>query len=288
MKKIFLISTLVLSSLTFANDKAIYGTDSRIDVNDSNNPAQKYAAHSVAAMIPKFAMQELSDTTVSLADHLSLRDMMGVCDFERFAHQPSISSCTGFLVSPTHLVTAGHCVQTEEDCSSSNWVFDYKLQTGTDERVGNVSKSSVYSCKKIVKSELRRTIFTKKDWAVIELDRPVTNRAPLKLSKKAPSKGDNLYVIGTPSGLPLKIATGVVRSKHFSYFRTNLDSYAGNSGSPVLNIKSNEVEGILVRGDTDYVELFGRCNTSITYKENEGRGEDVSYIKDVRSLLKLK
>jgi hypothetical protein len=37
------------------------------------------------------------------------------------------------------------------------------------------------------------------------------------------------------------------------FFVTNLDTFGSNSGSPVVNMDSYQVEGILVRGTTDYV-----------------------------------
>jgi hypothetical protein len=38
-----------------------------------------------------------------------------------------------------------------------------------------------------------------------------------------------------------------------NYFTANLDSYAGNSGSPVFNQKTGRVEGILIQGADDFV-----------------------------------
>ena len=75
-------------------------------------------------------------------------------------------------------------------------------------------------------------------------------------------------VIGHPSGLPVKIAseanviqtTGVMQNEDgdlvpvASQFVTNLDTFGGNSGSPVINTDSYKVVGILVGGDQDYVQ----------------------------------
>ena len=281
-----LLMSLPLSSM--ALDKAIYGKDSRLDINDSLSSVHKTLGKSVAAMIPRYAAipDFLATTTSAYTTEfmsISLAENRDVCDSDRYAHQQAVATCTGFLVSPTHLVTAGHCVKTMDDCQDNFWVFDYKLKTEKASNVGAIANSAIYQCKKIVATKL--TVFTKQDWAVIELDRPVKDRAPLKLSKNSPSKNDAVFVIGTPSGTPLKVATGKTRSKHFNYFKTNLDTFGGNSGSPVFDAQ-NEVAGILVRGDVDY-EAAGRCVSATYYGENTGRGEDVSYIKPVRSLLKL-
>lgn len=159
--------------------------------------------------------------------------------------------------------------------------FDYKLKSEKDATVGDIPLSQVYTCTKIIGTELND--FTKKDWALVELDRPVTGRRPLKLVNSKPQKDDEVFVIGTPSGLPLKVATGKVLAKRINFFRTNLDTFTGNSGSPVLN-NQNEVIGILVRGNEDYYETENQCHLSSTYEESRGQ-EEASYIKDILKIL---
>lgn len=284
MKKLVFTILACYSLTALANNKAIYGVDSRIDVNDSKNPMHAELASSVAALIPRYVtMIDSVEESVSFMD-LTLTDTSKVCSGERFAHQQTVSTCTGFLVAPDKLITAGHCIRNESDCEEAQWVFDYKLKTEKEDSVGSLPQNSVYSCKRVVKSSLG--IFIKKDWSLIELDRKVMGRTPLKLNTQKPSKNDKVFTIGTPSGLPLKVATGSVRSvKIGNYFRTTLDTFAGNSGSPVFNA-SNEVIGILVRGDNDYEDnLF--CKNAVVYPENGGRGEDVSYIKEAAQALGL-
>lgn len=287
MKKLLLLTTLVLTTNSFASDKAIYGSDSRVDIKDAKNPVHKVLAQSVASMIPKYVIMDQDQQRTQFLE-LTLRETTKICENERFADQMTVATCTGFLVAPNLLVTAGHCIQTQDDCNNNKWVFDYAM-TSENKDLSTVPTSNVYSCKRIVDTKLSGIFLVKKDWAVIELDRPVKGRTPLKLSAKAPSKGDQLVVIGSPSGLPLKIATGSVRAKRLAHFITNLDTFAGNSGSPVFNARTHEVEGILVRGDKDYsLSASGWCAVPSKYDENTGRGEDVSYIKDVRNLLNLK
>ncbi len=64
-------------------------------------------------------------------------------------------------------------------------------------------------------------------------------------------------MLGHPWGLPLKIAGGgkVVKNEHSEsrfFFEAMLDTFSGNSGSPVLNEATLEVEGILVVGFGEY------------------------------------
>lgn len=273
--KFIAITLFLLSSLSHAETKAIYGDDGRIEVEESSNPAHRELAASVAAMIPSY-VADFSSEYVSFFD-ITLKDTSNVCSEERFAHQQTVSTCTGLLVGPKHIATAGHCVRSMIDCEYSRWVFDYKLKSEKDSLVGDIPISQVYACTKIIGTELND--FTKKDWAIVELDRPVTGRQPLTLVDSKPKKGAEVFVIGTPSGLPLKVATGKVLSKRFNYFRTSLDTFTGNSGSPVFN-DQNEVIGILVRGNEDYYETENQCHLSSKYQESRGR-EEVSYIKDI-------
>ena len=56
-------------------------------------------------------------------------------------------------------------------------------------------------------------------------------------------------MIGHPSGLPMKVTEGhVVSDDKERYFNTTLDIYQGNSGSPVFDLRSGEVHGIVIRG----------------------------------------
>jgi len=67
------------------------------------------------------------------------------------------------------------------------------------------------------------------DFAVVKLDRPVSQFNPLtfRTSGKV-SVGDDLHVIGYPSGLPLKVAGGAsVRAVQPEYLVANLDTYGG-------------------------------------------------------------
>jgi V8-like Glu-specific endopeptidase len=86
--------------------------------------------------------------------------------------------------------------------------------------------------------------------------------------------------------LPTKIDDGAqVRSNAPSgYFVATTDSYGGNSGSSVFNYDTGEVEGVLVRGEDDYVYRNG-CMVSNVCEESGCRGEDVTKISSVLPYL---
>jgi len=265
-----------------ASIKVIYGDDNRVDVIDSKNSLYIKLAASTAAMIEHSKLKEFNNSQLEV-DSESLEEG-GVCSYEPFAKQPTAANCSGFLVSKTKLVTAGHCIRSQYDCDKSAWVFDFKVQYSDQEEVV-VEKSNVYKCKSIVARSLDSD--TQMDYAVIELDQEVQDREPLKFRTEGkPQVGDELVVIGHPSGLPTKVADGAqVRSVNDVYLVANLDTYGGNSGSAVFNASSGIIEGILVRGDTDYVynnELG--CRVSNELGSADGRGEDVTLITGVKGL----
>lgn len=260
----------------------IYGEDNRKDVYDSPNASFIEMAKSTAAMISGTNLKTILNGEVEITG--STLQARGICAQERFSQQISAANCSGFLVADNKLVTAGHCIKNEADCKSYKWVFDYKVESAEQGKV-NVPASSVYSCKKIISRKLDAT--SKDDYAFIELDRAVSDRQPVKLRKTGKiAKGDALVVIGHPTGLPTKISDGAnVRNLQGKFFVANLDTYGGNSGSAVFNVETEEVEGILVRGETDYVynSALG-CQVSNVCPSDGCRGEDVTYITNVEGL----
>src|SRR5690606_25377246 len=49
------------------------------------------------------------------------------CSSERFTEQPNPGMCSGFLIAPDLIATAGHCVTLDNFCEEYEWVFDYKV-----------------------------------------------------------------------------------------------------------------------------------------------------------------
>lgn len=282
---LFIIASLATSvavASSTASIDVIYGEDNRKDVFEAA-PAFIELSKATAAMIPAANLKALRGEIQISGGTLQSR---GICKKERFSQQISAALCSGFLVAGNKLVTAGHCIKSEADCSAYKWVFDYKVDSSEQGAI-TVANSSVFSCKKIISRKLET--FTKDDYALIELDRSVTDRHPVKFRKAGKvAKGDAIVVIGHPSGLPAKVADGAnVRSLAGKYFQANLDTYGGNSGSAVFNVKTEEVEGILVRGDNDYVKSPEGCMVSNVCKNDGCRGEEVTFITNIPELKNL-
>ncbi len=231
-------------------ESVIYGSDNRQEVADVTNPLYKKLAASTAAMIPANVVQDLTNGRSAFRTG-TLRTDMHVCADERFANQITPAMCSGFLVGKDILVTAGHCITDAADCHNNRWVFDFRQDMIG--RLASVPNTGVYKCSRVISRALDK--LTKLDYAMIQLDRPVTDREPLKVRREGAVKlGEKLVVIGHPSGLPTKVSDGafVRNTLHGTFFKANLDTFGGNSGSAVFNAVTGEVEGILVRGANDY------------------------------------
>jgi V8-like Glu-specific endopeptidase len=290
MPKIALMATKALlitgltSNFAYANadkTKLIYGSDNREDVANHADAQLVNLAKSVAGQVRSSKLHDLDDEFFGFLKK-TLRDM-GICKEERFSAQRTLPRCTGFLVAKDILVTAGHCVTSMADCTGNKWVFDYTADKET------IAKKDVYSCTEILGQKLTMGIFATKDYAILRLDRVVKDRAPLKLKMKGnPKKGADIAVIGHPSGLPFKIATGAtIKKTRINFFYANLDTYAGNSGSPVFDENSGEVLGILIQGDRDYIKsATDICQVSNRVSNKNGK-EKVFKIKKAKELKDL-
>lgn len=308
MKLVVTFTVALLPILSSAKLSIIYGEDNRIDVNKLKDLRIAKMSKSIAARVPHSSIRDIDGENFSIFNMI-ISDEWGpnVCSDQKFADQPSMSDCTGFLVGKDLMVTAGHCVMQEgreitngttPECSENSWVFDYSYDKNgkLPYKLNSVPKSKVYGCKKIIKAITKNGF----DYALIRLDRATKKRAALKINLKSSAmKNDKIFVMGHPSGLPLKHAGGAkVFSVHRSYFSTNLDTFGGNSGSPVFNADTFEVEGILVRGDIDYVHreqgdiACQEVNTCDQNRKNckedaeEIDGEHVSHILDLKKYLK--
>ena len=239
-----------------------YGQDSRTELYQHSDAKLKEMATSVAMLVQSQQVKTRGDSVA--LDGYTLNEMseMGwligginapMCSSELFTSQPAPGFCTGFLVKEDILVTAGHCLQ-KIPCTDISVVFGYQMKSG--DSLAPLSQENVYRCAEVIAQGLPESENQYLDYAIIKLDRP-TGRVGLNFTTEDQLKAqDNVAVLGHPSGLPMKIASDAfVMNNEGSnpFFVTNLDTFGSNSGSPVINMNSYQVEGVLVSGVTDYV-----------------------------------
>lgn len=262
--------------------RVIYGDDDRLEYHQ----------------VPDDGLRTLADSTVALVraasldivgDQVQFRTMpygasLGLCQEEPFFSQETLAFCSGSLVAPDIILTAGHCVRNQAACESTKFLFGFRLNDAV-----SLPRSSttdmMFSCKTLL-----HTVADPKgeDFALIRLDRPVTHVKPLAYRENGSLiPFDGLRVMGHPAGLPLKIAGGaVVRAVNSGsgFLVANLDTYGGNSGSAVFNAVDGRVEGVLVRGEMDYTYKNG-CRVSNVCPADGCRGEDVTLFERVLPAL---
>ena len=308
MNKIILltISSMILpATLLATSPKGIYGADNRSEPAYSSNPKIRQYAKATAAMVNSKILRFIPDLNSYIFPTTTLGEDKNLCSDQNFYQQSHISSCTGFLVSKDILITAGHCVEIEQDCKDYRWVFDY-TNTST-----LLNKKDVYKCKKIINRKKTDNFFAFRDYTILQLEREVTDREPLKVRTKGRVKKETpLVMLGYPSGLPIKYDDSATVARHWnkfekenfsariktffqraSYFTANLDAFQGNSGSPVINLNTGEVEGLLVLGAGDYTYDFDRmCGLVQNHKHTDSEAQEVVFkitkIKELKALLK--
>lgn len=283
-----LMVSQVVSSASAVVPKVIYGEDDRVLVENSDNELYKKLATSTAVQIKNSKLTASEDGKSYTVNPEKLREsFMNVCADERYAEVVNAGNCSGFLVGEDLLVTAGHCMRSQFDCENSKWAFNYQANN-LDTNNNLIDASEVYNCVEIVNQSL--STVSKNDFAIVKLDRKVEGREPLKFRTEGRIQiGEPLVVIGHPSGLPTKIADGafVRNNSNDVYFSANLDTYGGNSGSAVFNVQTGEIEGILVRGENDYVRGSNNCTVSNLCPMDGCRGEDVTRITNVAEIMNL-
>ena len=291
------------SSTRIIESKAIYGKDDRIEVSAADEPHQQ-AAKSVAALFQKstLAIGFGSTDSWTLSNTPTLQDN-GWCASESFSNQPATAYCTGFLVGPDKLVTSAHCAyegaqdnyKHGKPCSDIAVVFDFAISDKNSIVNGSQSLNAqqLYFCDNVMTSRYERT---GSDWAVLQLDRPVTGRSPLNIYSETNFKETAaVSVIGHPLGLPAKVSTNarVLEQSRSDYVITNLDTYDGNSGSPVFvavdgspaATNTLQVIGILSRGERDdelvSVDATTACKVSRRCDAFNCSGEHVTRITEL-------
>ena len=199
--------------------KIIHGEDNRVQTFEYEDQVVSKLGKSVALMTTKSKLHHFDEQHYIFSSP-SLGEKLNLCEGQRFKDEPTLGSCSAFLIAKDLVATAGHCVtkdqnsqdEIESSCSRMRLVFNFSnkelsknsIVTG---KFKTIKKENVYKCQKVLAHKYRKTKYQLKDYAVIKLERPVTNATPLEIRKHGvPREKTKLITIGHPLGIPQKIS----------------------------------------------------------------------------------
>lgn len=274
--------------------KAVYNYDSRTTPCDPNISSELIdKTKSVAMLIDSKQLGFVGEKdgkrvfiikSTRLDNHIESVYGTRACSHLRYRSERNSGFCTGFLIdennSSRELVTAAHCL--EKRSNTSLKVIFTETPSGVKVR-SSALRSEIFVTEDQIFSVKDRTNF-EEDFSILELDREVRNVRPLSVSKnRRMYKSDSLQMIGHPVGLMMKISRGEVvkDSRRSTHILAHLDSFGGNSGSPVISSESGEVVGVLVSGQSDfgYSSRSTSCIEDRVYSSSDNSGELVLKIR---------
>jgi hypothetical protein len=258
----------------------IYGEDGRLEAIQTPPQLQDLAHASAVALHVTTLPFPLPSTGAVELPGVPARMRYGMCEAEPFADQRAPGICSGFLVGPDLLATAGHCLSATHECGNEVWAFGFHA-----DELGNSPASlpagKLFTCRKVIRYD------SVTDFALVQLDRPVQGVQPL-VARQAGSLtvGTAVGIVGHPLGMPSKMDLGgKVVGGDDTHFIATLDSFVNNSGSAVFNLATLEVEGILVAGAQDFVyDAEAQCERLARCAVGECAGEQVTRVSQILEL----
>jgi len=267
-----------LSTAGTVEPRTVYGQDNRTEVFTLSG-TRANNANATVALVDTATIRNNGDGTSRLVSP-TLGAAFALCPGQRFRSQPTAAFCSGVLARSNIVVTAGHCVDSAS-LSRTRFIFGYRMIDNQHART-TIANSEIYRGAQLLADRVTSGV----DYAVVRLDRNVTGHTPAQLATGSSiALNTPLYVIGHPSGLPAKFAAGarVERNNNTAFFTANLDTFGGNSGSPVFNANTNRVAGILVRGAEDY-RFQGNCEVANVLPDANGQEESTRMNRIIPSI----
>lgn len=236
----------------------IHGDDGRSEYFglDSEGLRSRIAL-STAALIPNEWLDHSARALSAEAPTLAADGAR--CPSERFVGQPSAAFCTAVLVERDLVLTAGHCVRLLKLADFSVVFGYYYREPGLLGLADGLSISPVEIESESLDPAGSEPRF---DHAWVRLAEPVPPPfEPVPIYRATPDlqKGEAVFTIGAPSGVPLKAdGSGVVVDARSGsdYFAASTDTSRGWSGGGAFDSRL-ALLGVLARGASDFVDVNG-------------------------------
>jgi len=307
MKTILIAAfALALPLQAAAQNKTIYGGDSRLDFYEVTDRAERVAMMSAVSLFRDTTLPDAGDV-FAVGGAIFGHERRAICPGQKFFDQRSAAFCSGTLIAPDLVLPAGHCMGDKNKppsrCERARFVFGYAV-SAEGETTDTVAKANVYSCAKV-------EIYANGaagDYSVVRLDRPVHGRPAARMhSGSFPAAGSAIFTVGGPYGLPLKVVNdAAVRfiNEAGTFFGTNLDTSGGNSGGGIFSARDGKLIGVHTASwDPDLVEIplppnhglqpedarvkAGKCKTITALEQDGGRGKKGYVLSKIPGLAGL-
>ena len=130
-----------LARMAQDRQRGIYGVDDRKDLFQVTNAKTRRAAEAVVALVEKADLSADGHGGWNLKTTSYQQDYK-LCTNEAFSSQPLACFCSGFLVRPDVVATAGHCVKNRADLAHMRFVFGFRMER--DDSQTNLAADDVY------------------------------------------------------------------------------------------------------------------------------------------------
>jgi hypothetical protein len=254
----------------------VWGADDRIERYEIQTDALRDAARRSAAtfLLTDLVHDETRDVWSAKTPTKTLGQDQNLCEGQRFANQPAVSYCSATLIADDIMVSAGHCFDYQR-CEDFAVVFDYAYDAAPTDPMAiakDIPAANVYRCAEMLASEYNvdYTAGRGADFAVFRLDRKVTDRTHAAVNWSDPVMNDQpAYVIGHPSRIPQKLATGKVLDGTMNpdFIMHDADVFGGNSGCGLFDARGTLI-GIHVHSSAQRYTSQGSCSVVSVCGEN--------------------
>lgn len=253
------------------------------DLHQVTDTAIRKDASSVVAWVCASKLTPGVGSNVSLATTPLTQYTTGgrpsdVCPSQPFRGQPQAVFCTGVLVSPYVVATSATCLKQAEalcECSKTGAPTCDGFFTGANPAVRAVFGFDMLDAAKARTSFAPQDVYTPRriikqassagyNWALIALDRNVTQRTAAPLRTDKVGGGENVLVVGNALGLPTKVTSSKVLDNNNTPFFTLVPGKVGAlPGSPVFNARTHVIEGLVARDPATWSCANGCCQSTL-------------------------
>jgi len=233
-----------------------------------------------------------------------------VCEDLPFIKEVAIGSCSGVLIKPNLVATAGHCV--DKHIFDKTWFFNYQNGDDLVLKQGYKVQRIVYRNLVLIKSgySFERNSINRqrqqigvgplppdmhdytnyRDIALLELDNEVDGFLTLNINFSPFFAGRKAISVGYPLGLPLKQNTnGSLKEMATPYYMTtNIETLQGNSGGPLFDLETGDLIAITVNQGFNSVFGLKKDKRCYGFKPYLGDATDVAHLSGHMTLTQVK